>query len=64
MDEFISYVEAGKNFPKKSLLITFDDGYAGIYKYAARELEKRNMQATFFILPNFLDVTTEIIRTS
>lgn len=56
MDEFISYVEEGKNFPKKSLLLTFDDGYAGIWDYAAPELEKRNMKATFFIVPRSLDV--------
>lgn len=56
MDEFVSCVEQGKPFPKKSVLITFDDGYTGIWNYAAPELEKRNMKATFFIVPKTVDV--------
>lgn len=56
MEEFIDCVENGKPFPKKSVLITFDDGYAGIWDYAAPELEKRNMKATFFVVPKTLDV--------
>lgn len=70
MDEFISYLEQGKPFPKKSVLITFDDGYAGIWEYAAPELEKRNMKATFFITPkalglmkeNYPHITTEQLK--
>lgn len=58
MDEFVKIIESKKIFPKKSVLITFDDGYQGIFKYAAPELEKRNMKATFFILPGALDKTS------
>lgn len=55
IDEFIEIVESKKNFPEKSILITFDDGYQGIYKYAAPELIKRNMKATFFLTIKGLD---------
>ena len=56
MEDFISYVKEGKNFPEKSVLITFDDGYNGIYNYVAPELKKRNMKATFVIITNMLGI--------
>ena len=54
MVEFIDGVSK-QSFPKKSVLITFDDGYEGIYLLAAPELRKRNMHATFFIFPKAID---------
>lgn len=50
MDEYIDGIDAGGVFPEKSILITFDDGYEGIYLNALPELKKRNMKATFFIV--------------
>ena len=49
LEEFISYTKKGEGFPEKSVMITFDDGYSGIYYYAFPELKKRGMKATFFI---------------
>ena len=54
MEEFIDGMSK-QSFPKKSVLITFDDGYEGIYLLAAPELRKRNMRATFFIFPKAID---------
>ncbi len=54
MEEFIDGMSK-QSFPKKSVLITFDDGYEGIYLLAAPELRKRNMHATFFIFPKAID---------
>lgn len=59
MDEFIDIVQSGKEFPKKSILITFDDGYADAYAYAVPELKKRNMKATFFISSWYLGKITK-----
>jgi len=47
--EFLACSNSNLPFPEKSILITFDDGYEGIYQYAAPELTKRNMHATFFV---------------
>ena len=41
-----------KNLKKKSLIITFDDGYESTYKYAMPILNKYNFQATCFIVSN------------
>ena len=59
MDEFIDIVQSGKEFPKRSILITFDDGYADAYAYAVPELKKRNMKATFFISSWYLNKITK-----
>lgn len=56
MEEFLDYVNTKRPFPEKSILITFDDGYEGIYKYAAPELTKRNMHATFFIFKDGINL--------
>lgn len=55
MEEFVAIVKEGRRFPKKSVLITFDDGYRGIYERALPELIKRGMKATFFIITDALD---------
>ena len=49
-DEFAGYLERGEAFPKKSVLITFDDDYGGVIRYAAPELEARGMNAAFFVI--------------
>jgi peptidoglycan/xylan/chitin deacetylase (PgdA/CDA1 family) len=54
LDEYIDCALNKKAFPEKSVLITFDDGYSGIYKYAAPELHKRNMHAVFFVIRDLL----------
>ena len=50
IDEFVDCLVQNKPFPEKSVLITFDDGYDGVYNYAAPELHKRGMKAAFFII--------------
>lgn len=55
LEEFAGYVRKGEVFPEKSVLITFDDGYNGIYNYAFPELRKRGMKALFFITASVID---------
>lgn len=49
VDQFYQILNSGKVFPKNSLLITFDDGYADNYYNALPILEKLKLQALFFI---------------
>lgn len=60
IEEFISYVKHGKKFPEKSVLITFDDGYSGVYHYAFPELKKRNMKAAVCIITDVIGVFTTV----
>lgn len=55
MDEFLQYVEEKRPFPEKTVLITFDDGYEGVYQYAAPALANHKMKATFFIFKKGLN---------
>ena len=39
-----------QDIPAKSVIITFDDGYRGVYLHAVPELRRRNMKAAFLII--------------
>ena len=49
------YLNNKKNLPRKSVLITFDDGYEDNYSNAYPELKSLNMKATFFVAPSLLN---------
>ena len=49
MDRFLSCLNKQQPLPAKSVLITFDDGYEGVYTYALPELRQRFMHATLFL---------------
>ena len=55
MEEFVDVVKNGRRFPAKTVLITFDGAYRGIFDYAMPELIERGMYATFFIPTNCVD---------
>ena len=54
LEEFTACLDSG-DFPAKSVMITFDDGYRGVYLHAVPELRKRGMKATLFIVPATID---------
>ena len=45
-----NYLKYGKSLPKKSVLITFDDGYKSNYVYAYPILKKYNFKASIFMI--------------
>ena len=45
----------GKSKVAKPVLITFDDGYDGVYRYALPQLKKRKMQAVVFLVVSQVD---------
>lgn len=47
---------ASNDFPEKSVMITFDDGYRGIYLNAIPELRKRKMKAVFFLVSDTIGI--------
>ena len=48
--QFYTYLKAGKTPNDKLVLITFDDGSEGQYKYAYPVLKQYHMTATFYII--------------
>ena len=59
VQEFQYHLENKKRFPKKSVLITFDDGYADNYLEALPILEKHNAQGLFYIATGTLNTDKE-----
>ena len=47
-EDLVAYKNGEKAIPKGSLLITFDDGYTGVYKYAFEIAKKYNIPMTSF----------------
>ncbi|PIP21498.1 MAG: polysaccharide deacetylase [Candidatus Nealsonbacteria bacterium CG23_combo_of_CG06-09_8_20_14_all_40_13] len=50
LEDLANYFESGKTINPKSVIITFDDGYADAYQNALPLLEKYKFKATFFII--------------
>ncbi|WP_315119172.1 polysaccharide deacetylase family protein [uncultured Clostridium sp.] len=55
MDELYSFFTENKPIPKKSLVITFDDGYLDNYKYAYPILKEFDLKATIFVIASNID---------
>lgn len=60
--EFFEILKSGKNPRQKSVLITFDDGSRGQYKYAYPVLKKYKMTATFYIIAERSPIKIKEIR--
>ena len=48
------YIQSGESLPKKSVVITFDDGYKDNFLYAYTILKKYNIPATVFLATGFI----------
>jgi len=51
-EDLIAYSKGEKELYKKSFLITFDDGYNGVYKYAYPFAKENNIPITSFVINN------------
>lgn len=59
MDEFYEWKQGKIDLPNKSVLITFDDGFLSNYHYAFPLLKKYNMNATVFLIGEYVDYATQ-----
>jgi peptidoglycan/xylan/chitin deacetylase (PgdA/CDA1 family) len=53
-EELIAFLEYRQGLPKKSVLITMDDGYRSVYSIAYPILKKYGFTATVFVYTNFV----------
>lgn len=54
LKEFYDWKQGKIDLPYKSVLITFDDGFLSNYKYAFPLLKKYQMNATVFLIGNYM----------
>lgn len=55
MQEFEWFMDKKVRLPKKSVLLTIDDGAFGVASHAMPMLEKHKMQATLFLITSWFD---------
>ncbi|MGD8282916.1 MAG: polysaccharide deacetylase family protein [Desulfobacterales bacterium] len=60
-DELLAFLEYRQGIPKKSVLITMDDGYRSVYNIAYPILKKYGFTATIFIYTSFVGVSKTAI---
>ena len=56
-EKLLAFLAYRQRLPKKSVLITMDDGYRSVYKIAYPILKKYGFTATLFIYTNFVGVS-------
>lgn len=53
--KIIDYHDEGRAIPRKTFVVTFDDGYASVHQYALPILEELRVPATVFLATAYLD---------
>lgn len=61
--EMYDYVMLDKEVPKRSVFLTFDDGYFDNYFFAYPLLKKFGMKGTIFVNPDFVDPSSGCRKT-
>ncbi|MEG1027392.1 MAG: polysaccharide deacetylase family protein [Oscillospiraceae bacterium] len=57
--ELLNFLKYGDTLPEKPIMITFDDGYESVYKYAYPILKKYNQKAITLIIGKYTDLFSD-----
>ncbi|UCB57435.1 MAG: polysaccharide deacetylase family protein [Candidatus Omnitrophota bacterium] len=55
LDKFVQDKLNGQEFPRNTVVITFDDGYGDNFTFAYPVLKEYNLPATIFVITDFID---------
>jgi len=56
LNELVQGIKTGHKFSRKTVVITFDDGFEDNFLYAFPVLAKYDMSATIFLITDYIDV--------
>jgi len=54
LSDLAAFLAGRKALPRKSVVVTFDDGYESVYRHAFAALKKRGFPATMFVYTDFI----------
>ncbi|MBW1750676.1 MAG: polysaccharide deacetylase family protein, partial [Deltaproteobacteria bacterium] len=54
LTDFFAWLDRKQTLPEGSFLLTFDDGFLGVYEYAAPVLQELNWPATVFLVSRLI----------
>ncbi len=54
LSQLIGFLQGREPLPKRSVVITMDDGYSSVYRYALPQLRKYGFPATVFVYSDFI----------
>ena len=57
LSQLVAFLEGRQAVPKRSVVITIDDGYESVYRYALPLLRKYGFAATLFVYTDFIGAT-------
>ena len=60
--DLVAYTELGTPLPEKPIMLTFDDGFYGVKKYAMPELQKRGQKAVVPVVGQFMKDELKNVR--
>jgi poly-beta-1,6-N-acetyl-D-glucosamine N-deacetylase len=55
VEDFVDFLQKKKTVPPNAVVITFDDGYESVYKYAYPILKSEGMTATVFLIVSYIE---------
>ena len=64
LSQISGYLEGKEPLPPKSVVITFDDGYESVYKFAFPVLRKLGLPATMFVYTDFVGAGGDAVNWS
>ena len=64
IEQLYKFIMQNKPIPKKSVIITFDDGYIDNYQYAYPILKEFNLKATVFVIAKTIDKSKDYMTSN
>ncbi|UJF31516.1 polysaccharide deacetylase family protein [Paenibacillus hexagrammi] len=55
IEDFIDFLQKKKSVPANAVVLTFDDGYESVYRYAYPILKSEGMPATVFLIVGYVE---------